>query len=259
LGPHLRKLLVVEDDPVLGNVLHAAFQREWRVDLVESADDALAAFREFPPDVVLTDKNMPGMDGMELVAEIRKLDPTVGLVVMTAYGTVDSARDSMDQRVDAYIEKPFADLFGLMRDLERLHQKVVARRKAVPAPHTGPLRVAAACPDGARRKKLKELLGRTTRVAWCESMDDLVSAVRDKECTVTLVDCVALGVDAAEVVPRAQPREMPCIVIAEGLSVVDITRLIDLTVKALIDRPIDDSRFGEVLFRALERIRLGTI
>ena len=116
-----------------------------------------------------------------------------------------------------------------------------------------------ACPDSARRHKLKEFLGRADRLGWCNSVEDLASAVRDRQCSVTVVDCTALAADAAEVVPLAQPRELPCIVVAEGLTVVDITKLIDLTVKALIDRPIDDSRFGELLFRALERIRCGTI
>jgi DNA-binding NtrC family response regulator len=257
-----RTILIVEDEAVLGSVLQAAFQREWHVELVESALDALSAFREFPPDVVLTDKNLPGMDGMQLLAQIRKLDPSVGLVVMTAYGTVESARESIDQRVDAYIEKPFADVFALVRDLDALRDKVVERRKHTPAPvagSAGALRIGVACPDAERRQKLKEFLGRADRIGWCSSVDDLANAVRDHQCTVTIVDCTALGADAAEVVPRLAPREMPCIVVAEGLTVVDITKLIDLTVKALIDRPIDDSRFGELLFRALERIRCGTI
>jgi DNA-binding NtrC family response regulator len=258
-GRPLRTLLIVEDDAVLGGVLQAAFQREWRVELVENAPDALAAFREFPPDIVLTDKNLPGMDGMQLLAEIRKLDPTVGLVVMTAYGTVDSARDSIDQRVDAYIEKPFGDVFALVRDLDKLREKVVARRKLAPAPHRGAMRIGVVCPDAARRQKLKEFLGRADRIGWCTSVEDLASAVRDRQCSVTIVDCAALGADAAELVPQLQPRETPCIVVAEGLTVVDITKLIDMTVKALIDRPIDDSRFGELLIRALERIRCGTI
>ena len=227
--------------------------------VVEKAPDALVAFREFPPDVVLTDKNLPGMDGMQLLAELRRLDPTVGLVVMTAYGTVDSARDSIDQRVDAYIEKPFPDVFALVRDLDRVRESVVLRRKQAPAPRQGPLIIGAVCPDAERRLQLKEFLGRADRLGWCNSVEDLAIVVRDRQCTVTLVDCTALTGDVVEQVSLVQPRQTPCIVVAEGLSVVDLTRLMNLTVKALIDRPIDDSRFGELLFRALERIRLGTI
>jgi DNA-binding NtrC family response regulator len=256
----LRTILIVEDDAVLGGVLQAAFGREWHVELAENAAEALIAFREFPPDVVLTDKNLPGMDGMQLLGELRRLDPTVGIVVMTAYGTVDSARDSIDQRVDAYIEKPFPDVFGLMRELERVRESVVARRRHTPVKvGIGPLAVGVACADADRRHRLKEFLGRVDRLGWCSSVEDLAAAVRDRQCTATLVDCPSLAGDAAEMVELVQPRQTPCIVVAEGLSVVDITRLIDLRVKALIDRPIDDSRFGELLFRALERMRLGTI
>jgi DNA-binding NtrC family response regulator len=178
---------------------------------------------------------------------------------MTAYGTVDSARDSIDQGVDAYIEKPFPDVFKLVREMDGLREKVVARRKQLPAAHHGPLRIGVACPDPARRAKLKEFLGRADRIGWCSSVDDLAGAVRDNQCTATVLDCVALDLAPEDVVPKVQPERVPCIVIAEGLSVVDITRLIDLTVKTLIDRPIDESRFGEMLHRALERIRCGTL
>jgi CheY-like chemotaxis protein len=255
----MRTILIVEDDAVLGGVLTAAFQRDWTVELVESAHDALAAFRESPPDVVLTDKNMPGMNGIQLLREIRRLDPSVGLVVMTAFGTVDSARDSIDQGVDAYIEKPFPDVFGLVREMDKLRERVVARRKQLPAAHHGPLRIGVACPDPTRRIKLKEFLGRADRIGWCNSVEDLAGAVGDNQCTATVLDCVALGVDAADIVPLVHPERVPCIVLGEGLSVVDITRLIDLRVKALIDRPLDDSNFGETLHRALERIRCGTL
>jgi DNA-binding NtrC family response regulator len=255
----MRTLLIVEDDAVLGSVLHAAFARDWTVELAVSADDALAAFRESPPDVVLTDKNMPGMDGLGLVREIRRVDPTVGIVVMTAYGTVDSARDSMDHAVDAYIEKPFPSMQELVAELGRLRERVVQRRKAAPPAQAGSLKVGASCPSETRRLKLREFLPRADRIGWCDSVEDLARAVKAGECTATLLDCAALGLDPLEVVPLVEPKMVPCVVVAEGLSVPEVARLIDLRVKALIDRPIEDSRFGEMLHRALERIRCGTI
>jgi hypothetical protein len=54
------------------------------------------------------------------------------------------------------------------------------------------------------------------------------------------------------------PERIPCIIVARGLAVPEIARLIDRAVKALIDRPIEDARFGEQLHRAVERIRVGT-
>ncbi len=250
-------ILIVEDDVVLGGVLQAAFRREWTVELATSAQAALAAFRQAPPDIVLTDKNMPGMDGVELLRQLRRLDPAVGVVVMTAYGTVDSARDSIDWGVDAYIEKPFPDVFELMREMARLRERVIARRRQARASAV-PLLVVAACSDVARRARLKEALAGVDRLGWCDTVEDLASAVRAHQCTVTLLDCVSLAIDAAEMVPLIDAQRVPCLVVAEGLSVFEITRLIDLGVKALIDRPVEDSRFAEQLKRALERLRGGT-
>jgi DNA-binding NtrC family response regulator len=254
----VRSILIVEDDAVLGSVLQSAFSREWNVSLATSADEALTMFGDSPPEVVLTDKNMPGMDGMSLLQMLRKLDPAVGIVVMTAYGTVDSARDSIDWRVDGYIEKPFPDVFALVREMEQLRERVVVRRRMAP-PHGVPLRVGIACPDLERRARLKEILVSVERLGWCNSAEDLGAAVRDKQCTVAILDCTALGVDPEAVVDLVDPRHTPCLVIARGLAVLEIAKLIDRSVKALLDRPIDDSLFGEQLHRALERIRVGTL
>src|SRR5262245_49194985 len=130
----MRTILIVEDDAVLSGVLHTAFRRDWNVELASNAEEALAAFRTTPPDVVLTDKNMPGMNGLELLHAIRRVDPHVGMVVMTAYGTVESASDAFNLSVDAYIEKPFPDLLALVREMDRLRERVIARRQRIPAP-----------------------------------------------------------------------------------------------------------------------------
>jgi CheY-like chemotaxis protein len=255
----MRRILIVEDDALLGSVLHTAFRREWTVELAESADEALRLFRASPPEIVLTDKNLPGMDGISLLRELRQLDATVGIVVMTAYGTVESARDSLDWNVDAYVEKPFPDLFELVRELGELRERVVARRERVQAEQGVPLELVVACKDPRRRAALRELIGEVERLGWCDSVEELAAAVERGDCTVAVLDCPSFhgSADAEQAAAAIDRQKAACVVIAEGLSVFQITRLIDLRIRALVDRRIDDLRFGEMLRRGLERIRSG--
>src|SRR6516162_4642190 len=81
-------VLVVDDAPVDRLVTGAIIDQMpgWRALVAESGEDALAAIARDRPRVVLTDLNMPGMDGLALVAEVRRLYPAVPVVLMTAYG-----------------------------------------------------------------------------------------------------------------------------------------------------------------------------
>jgi CheY-like chemotaxis protein len=254
----MRRILIVEDDALLGSVLHTAFRREWSVELAESADEALRLFRASPPEIVLTDKNLPGMDGISLLRELRQLDATVGIVVMTAYGTIESARDSLDWDVDAYVEKPFPDLFALMRELAQLRDKVIERRARQQAERGVPLRLVVACSDAKRRAALRERIGEVERLGWCNTVEELAGAVERGDCTVAVIDCPSLHVDAETAAAAIDRHKAACVIIAEHLSVFQITRLIDLRVRALVDRRLDDLRFGEMLRRGLERIGTGS-
>ena len=104
----LRTALVVDDD---------AAMREMVVSLLEdqgiharsaaSADDALAGLAEADCDVVLSDIRMPGRDGIELLGQIRELRPETPVVLMTAFGSIDSAVEAMQAGAFDYVTKPF--------------------------------------------------------------------------------------------------------------------------------------------------------
>jgi two-component system NtrC family response regulator len=68
--------------------------------------DALAAFEEGGFDLVLSDVQMPGMDGLELLAEIKRRDATTAVVVITAHGTVERAVTAMKTGAHDFLEKP---------------------------------------------------------------------------------------------------------------------------------------------------------
>jgi DNA-binding NtrC family response regulator len=102
------RILVVDDDPQAREVLVYALRRHG-YDVTEQADPtaALALCRETPFDVLFTDLKMPGMDGVALFHRARAIIPGLVGIVVTAYGTVDSAVRALREGVFDYITKPF--------------------------------------------------------------------------------------------------------------------------------------------------------
>ena len=105
-----RELLVVDDDDALRGMLRDLFEEEgYRVSDAPSAEGALERVREREFDVVLSDVNMPGKSGIELVGELRRIRPEAPVVLMTAFASVASAVEAMRAGAFDYITKPFAN------------------------------------------------------------------------------------------------------------------------------------------------------
>ena len=108
------RILIVDDEPAILSLLEAAFEsRPWLVDTESSPTKAFALHRKQRYDLILTDKNMPVLDGIELARRIRRTDSRVRIVIMTGFGSLDSAMQSGNLSVDAYIEKPFDDVYAV--------------------------------------------------------------------------------------------------------------------------------------------------
>jgi len=101
-------VLIVDDEKNYLLVLEALLSKEgFQVLTAGSGPEALAVLREAETDLVLTDMKMPGMDGIELLKAIKKTDPDLPVIVMTAYGTVDRAVEAMKRGAYDYLTKPF--------------------------------------------------------------------------------------------------------------------------------------------------------
>ncbi len=102
------RVLIVEDDSsqrrIIANILGAA---GYAVTHVESAEAAVEAARADGFDLVLTDMRMPGMDGLELLRQLKEVEPDLEVVVMTAYATVETAVTAMKEGAGDYLAKPF--------------------------------------------------------------------------------------------------------------------------------------------------------
>ncbi|MEZ4400224.1 MAG: sigma-54 dependent transcriptional regulator [Kofleriaceae bacterium] len=103
----LGRILVVDDEVNARTALAELLSEEgYDVDTAADAFKALGKLDGFEPDVVVTDLKMPGMDGIELVKRLRDLEDPPVVIVMTAFGAVQSAVDAMRAGASEYLTKP---------------------------------------------------------------------------------------------------------------------------------------------------------
>jgi len=99
--------LVVDDDDVFRNRLCSALAaRSWEVEAAANGEEALKIARDRSPDLVLVDLRMPGMGGIEVVEELREIDSSVTIVVLTGYGSIPTTIAAMKKGADHYLSKP---------------------------------------------------------------------------------------------------------------------------------------------------------
>jgi DNA-binding NtrC family response regulator len=101
-------LLLIDDDDSLRRVIEFSLvEGGHRVRTAASGAEAMAFFDKDSFDAVITDITMPGMGGMEVLAKIHAQDPSLPVIMITAYGTIESAVQAMKQGAFDYITKPF--------------------------------------------------------------------------------------------------------------------------------------------------------
>jgi DNA-binding NtrC family response regulator len=103
----MNHVMVVDDEAPMRAALEAQFRRDgWEVKTAYGANDALAKFREAPCPLVVTDMRMPDGDGLRVMRGLRELDPQVGVVFLTAFGSVPEAVRAMHEGACDYLVKP---------------------------------------------------------------------------------------------------------------------------------------------------------
>lgn len=116
-------VLLVDDDQALRELITLRLEANgFRVESVASGEAALAQLAVSRPDAVLTDMQMPGMDGMALFRAIQARDPALPVIVLTAHGTIPDAVAATQQGLFGYLTKPYdgATLVDLLKRATRL-------------------------------------------------------------------------------------------------------------------------------------------
>ena len=126
-------VLVVDDEPSNVTSLRKIFEREgMRVLTAESAKDALEVARKHRIEVVLTDLMMPGSNGVELLRAVKEVAPDTEIVLMTAYGTVETAVQAMREGAYDFVEKPLKRM-SIVKSVQKAaeRQSLVAENRSL--------------------------------------------------------------------------------------------------------------------------------
>ena len=111
----MAKILLIEDQDSYRLTLEQALGEEHDVRAVESGERAVEVAASEPMDLVITDLKLGGMTGLEVIRRLKRADPYLEAIVMTAYATVETAVEAMKEGAYDYITKPFSlDEFQLL-------------------------------------------------------------------------------------------------------------------------------------------------
>ncbi len=149
----VRRVLLVDDDPaVLGALTQALIHLGTEPESAGSAEEALAKLAEAPPDLILSDIRLPGLDGIELLKLVRTRSPSMDVVLMTAFDDMTTVVRSMREGAFDFLVKPI-DLDELGDVLRRVFEDRRARERA-----------RRTAEEEAQAYQLDELVGRDPRM-----------------------------------------------------------------------------------------------
>jgi excisionase family DNA binding protein len=102
------RVLVVDDEAAIRELLQKTLAlAEYDVDLAPEGRTALERLRVIPYDLLITDLKMPGIDGLTVIREARRLKPDIPVIIITGFSTEASAIDAVNLGVSGYLTKPF--------------------------------------------------------------------------------------------------------------------------------------------------------
>lgn len=134
------RILVVDDEPQIRRSLQVSLEEKgYNVVLADDGEKAIHLLNERPPDVIVMDLLMPGMDGIELTQRIRK-QSTVPIIFVSAIGEERRKVEALEQGADDYVTKPFG-MEELLARIRSLLRRVAGRQQLEPIFSCGELAV----------------------------------------------------------------------------------------------------------------------
>jgi DNA-binding NtrC family response regulator len=103
----VKKILIVDDEPSLRSSLYNTFKNCYQVETAGSGSEAIKKVEGDDFDLILLDQKMPDIDGLHVLKEIKRIDDRVSIIMMTAYGSIESSVEAMKLGAHDYILKPY--------------------------------------------------------------------------------------------------------------------------------------------------------
>ena len=120
----MQTILIVDDDKSIRYSLKRMMEKDFSILTAQNGEEALNRFRDNSPDLVIMDIKMPGRSGIEVLKEMKSIDPKSLVIIMTAYGTTETAIEAMKYGAFDYILKPFP-----IPKMKGLIEKAISLRK----------------------------------------------------------------------------------------------------------------------------------
>ncbi|MBI1963588.1 MAG: response regulator [Candidatus Rokubacteria bacterium] len=119
------RILVVDDELGPRESLRMLLKPVYQIQTAENGRAALEALHRFRPDVVIMDVKMPEMDGLELLRQVKRADPSIEVVMITAYASLETVKLALTHGAFEYLIKPFS-----RQDMEDVVRRALLRRQA---------------------------------------------------------------------------------------------------------------------------------
>lgn len=120
-------VLVIDDERGPRDSLRILLRNRFCVLTAEDVDTGIELLKQSDPDVIVLDIRMPGKSGLEGLTEIRQIDPCVSVIMLTGYGSLETAQEAMRLGANEYIRKPF-DAVQMVQTIERNIQRTRLER-----------------------------------------------------------------------------------------------------------------------------------
>jgi CheY-like chemotaxis protein len=255
--PTGHEVLVVDDEAVVLTVLREALRRGgYRVTTAASAEEAIDLMHKRRFDLVLTDKNLPGASGLDVLRAARNLAPAPAIVLITGYSSYDSAVEALDIGAHDYIEKPIRDVedlrFRIRRALSRRDEQLARPRPSRTGGRAG--RVLLVEVDGPRRHLISDYLRQSYQVTAANDGDEALSLLKGGQFDLVLADRHLPGVSGLRVIEHAQRLLPHCasVLYTAYPSYDSVKEAFAAGVDAYLVRPNEDlKKLGEKVAEAL--------
>ena len=155
-------ILIVDDKASLRSMLREALTAQGHgVRVAGGGSEALVALKKQPADLVLTDLKMPGLDGLELTREVKARWPATAVVVMTAFGGVETAVEAMRLGAANFLAKPFSlDALQIIVDKVLAVGALAGENRALRARLAEGYRFEGVLGDGPKARRLHQLVAK---------------------------------------------------------------------------------------------------
>ncbi len=148
-------MLVVDDDSGSSGLLREVFVQEgYEVIVASSGAEALRLAAERRFDIVLSDVQMPDIDGIEVLRRLRSIAPDLSVILVTAYGTIETAIRALHEGASDYVRKPFK-----LDEVRLTVERAMGRRKVRDAAKSGPVMVPAGGAVPAEPGRARPIIG----------------------------------------------------------------------------------------------------